>query len=267
MDGDPPNLFVSNFGSGRPMLCLHGVESHGLRFVALAARLPGMRVIAPDLPGHGRSSKVGPWTVERTIGELLPLLRDLEGTDSPLLLGHSYGGLLAWELARAATEVGVPIGALVLVDPAIAVDASLAEGSLSYEASSVGHRWPDEVAALTEMAAARPVSGRWSAALDVGVGMEADVDGALVPLVSGEAVAAAWAHMQRPLRVSPYAGPTLLIEAGREQGRFVSPAVVAQLRAALGARLAHVVLDTTHTIPSDYPELLATTVRKFLATL
>ena len=85
------------------IVCIHGIESHGLRYFALAERLgPDVRVVAPDLRGHGRSIKVGPWTLERHVDDLLPLLT--ADIDRPVLLGHSYGGLLAWELARAAPQ-------------------------------------------------------------------------------------------------------------------------------------------------------------------
>jgi hypothetical protein len=39
------------------------------------------------------------------------------------------------------------------------------------------------------------------------------------------------------------------------------------MRAELGDALQHVVLDATHTIPSDYPDLLAGAVSEFLARL
>jgi pimeloyl-ACP methyl ester carboxylesterase len=73
--------------------------------------------------------------------------------------------------------------------------------------------------------------------------------------------------MQEPLRSSSWRGPTLLIEAGREQGAFTSPAVVKQMRNQLGSQLEHVVLDVSHTIPSDYPDELAAAVAPFLAKL
>src|SRR4051794_17381800 len=112
-------LFVSSFDSGRPVLCLPGIESHGVRFLGLASRVPAVRVVAPDLRGHGRSPMVGPWTLEQHLEDLLPLLASVGVRDEPpVLLGHSYGGLLAWELARAAPA---SIAGLVLVDPAIAV--------------------------------------------------------------------------------------------------------------------------------------------------
>jgi pimeloyl-ACP methyl ester carboxylesterase len=54
-------LFVSKFGHGALLLCLHGIEAYGLRFVGLAAHLDGVEIVAPDLRGHGRSPRDGPF--------------------------------------------------------------------------------------------------------------------------------------------------------------------------------------------------------------
>lgn len=256
-------LFVSEFGAGRPMLALHGIESHGARFLRLAASLDGVRVVAPDLRGHGRSPKVGPWTIDRAVADLRPVLHRLAGGNHlPLLLGHSYGGLLAWELARASPGL---VGGLVLVDPAINVSAEMARASTAYDASTVERSWPGVADAFAEFARDRPESGVWSAALDAAVGVERGSDGRYRTLVVAEAVTAGWQQMNQPLRSTPYRGSTLVLEAGREHGRFCGPHVVAAMREQLGDTLDHVVLDVTHPIPSDYPDELAAAVRAFLA--
>jgi len=266
MDSSISPLFVSRFGvDGAPqtIVCIHGIESHGLRYVALAQRLgAGVLVVAPDLRGHGRSIKVGPWTLEQQLEDLQPLLA--AGSDQPVLLGHSYGGLLAWELAKRAPK---SILALILADPAIGVAADLAAASVTYENSSVGHSWPDHAAAFAEFVAGRPSTGEWSAALDAALLIGPRADGLLAPLVAPDAVTAGWRQMTEPLRASSWHGPTLLIEAGRENVAFTSPAVVSQMREQLGPKLEHVVLDVAHTIPSDYPDELAAAVAPFLATL
>src|SRR3954470_25068076 len=258
-------LFVSTFsasGSRLPVVCLHGIESHGGRFIGLASRVAESRVVAPDLRGHGRSPKVGPWTDEQHVRDVVPLLA--ASPQRPMLLGHSFGGLLAWEVARSAGDL---ISALVLVDPAIAVTAEHARASMAYESSYLGHSWADAREAFDFMAAPHPPSGAWAAALDVAIPVEPGADGRLHPLIAPEAVPAAWAAMQEPLRPSEFRGPGLLLEAGRENGRFVSADVARQMRAQLGDRLDHRVLDATHTITSDFPDLLAAAVGDFLAGL
>ena len=265
VDGVSP-LFASTFSSAavtvgplRTVVCLHGIESHGGRFIGLAARLPGLRVVGPDLRGHGRSPNVGPWTVEQHVRDVVPLLSTF--SEPAVLLGHSFGGLVAWEVARAAAGL---VSALVLVDPAISVSADHARASMAYESSYLGHSWADETEAFAFMAARHPPGGAWAAALDVAVALEVRQDGRLHPLIAPDAVPAAWAAMQEPLRGSEFGGPVLLLEAGRENGRFVSPAVVRQMREQLGDRLRHRVLDATHTITSDFPDLLAAALADFV---
>jgi hypothetical protein len=101
-------------------------------------------------------------------------------------------------------------------------------------------------------------------ALDVAVGMSVGADGRLHPMLARDAVIAAWAQMKAPLRTSEWRGPTLLLEAGRENGAFASPPMINQMRQQLGETFEHVVLDVTHSIPSDYPDLLADHVRLFI---
>jgi lipase len=273
MTASPDTLFVSIFGDAgvaesreggppRTLVCLHGIESHGLKFFGLASRARGLQVVAPDLRGHGRSPKAGPWTLEQHLDDLVSVVSALG--QPPVLLGHSYGGLLAWEVARATPS---SIAALILVDPAIGVSADVARASVTYEQSLLGHSWPDEAAAFSDFAAGRTATGLWAAALDAAVALERGHDGRFRPVVSRDAVEAGWRQMQEPLRSSGWRGRTLLLEAGREHGRFASSPVIAQLRQHLGDQLDHRVLDTTHTITSDYPDELAGAVDEFLSGL
>jgi lipase len=254
-------LFVSTFShasAGAILLCLHGIEAHGFRFAGLAQRLPAVTVVAPDLRGHGRSPMVGPWTLEQHIYDLGGLLNGL-GPDTTVL-GHSYGGLIAWELARAHPTL---VRGLVLVDPAINVDADMARTSAETY-TSAGRTWPSATVALDELMATHPPSGHWSVALDVALAMWHAEDGSVRPMLSGDAVRAAWSQMQQPLTESGFRGPTLLLEAAREQGLYVSATVVESMRAQLGESLTHFAIDATHSIPSDFPDLLATHVQRFL---
>jgi lipase len=108
---------VHRFGAvdGAPLLALHGVTGHGIRFQRLAEEgLPERRVIAPDLRGHGRSTWEPPWNAERLVTDLVELL-DAEGLERTDVMGHSYGGLLATLLIARAPD---RVGRAVLLDPA-----------------------------------------------------------------------------------------------------------------------------------------------------
>ncbi len=88
-----------------PMLLIHGLgdEADTWRYLlpSLAAH---HRVIAPDLPGFGRSDKPDrPYTIPFFQGVLLELLDSLEG-QRVTLIGHSLGAVIAQTLALSCPE-------------------------------------------------------------------------------------------------------------------------------------------------------------------
>ena len=109
-------LNLEEFGeAGAPrVVCLHGVTNHGRHFAKLADALPGFHVLAPDLLGHGSSPYAPPWDLETH----LDLIVETVGAEPAFLVGHSFGGRLAFELAARAPKL---VPRLVLLDPAIYV--------------------------------------------------------------------------------------------------------------------------------------------------
>src|SRR5262245_12710716 len=97
-------VFFSEVGSGPAVVLLHGggpgatgLSNYSRNIEALAQRF---RVIVPDMPGYGRSSKhvdqSDPFgDLARAVGGLLDEL----GVDSAHLVGNSYGGAAALRLA------------------------------------------------------------------------------------------------------------------------------------------------------------------------
>ena len=102
------------------VVCLHGVTSHGRHFAKLAEEaLPGYRVLAPDLVGHGSSPYEPPWTIDAHVDAIVRTV----GTEPAILIGHSFGGRLAFEIAARAPKL---VPRLVLLDPAIFVPPGIA---------------------------------------------------------------------------------------------------------------------------------------------
>ena len=105
------------------LLCLHGITSWGGRFRRLAEeRLTAFRVLAPDLRGHGRSDWEPPWSLGTHVGDLVDTL-GAEHVDRVDVVGHSFGGRLALELAARHPE---RVGRVVLLDPAVWVPPQIA---------------------------------------------------------------------------------------------------------------------------------------------
>ncbi len=103
MTGRPLRLHVESEGAGPPLVLLHGWALHaGLFAPLLPALAPRFRVHAVDLPGHGRSDAVTPYTIDAIVASLE---RAFGGERQPLaVMGWSLGGVVAlhWALAHPA---------------------------------------------------------------------------------------------------------------------------------------------------------------------
>jgi epoxide hydrolase 4 len=96
-------------GDGPLIVLLHGFPefwfSWRLQIAPLAAA--GFRVVAPDLRGYNLSSRpagVEAYSADRLAGDIRGLIREL-GADSALLVGHDWGGTVAWATAMNHPEV------------------------------------------------------------------------------------------------------------------------------------------------------------------
>jgi lipase len=107
-----------------PLVCLHGVTSHGRHFGRLAERLADrFHVVALDQRGHGDSTWEPPWHLERYVEDAAETVR-ARGLPTPATwLGHSFGGRVAYELAAALPEL---VERLVLLDPAVHISPAVA---------------------------------------------------------------------------------------------------------------------------------------------
>jgi pimeloyl-ACP methyl ester carboxylesterase len=92
---------------GEPLVLLHGLTGHRDDFAPglprLRERHPKLRLLAPDLRGHGDSTHSGeasPFTFERLVDDLGCFLERL-GVGRCHLLGHSVGGMIALRFALA----------------------------------------------------------------------------------------------------------------------------------------------------------------------
>ncbi len=97
---------VVEAGKGRDLLYLHGAGGHMVDDPLLAALAGKYRVVAPLLPGYGRSG--GEDGLRDMLDVTLHALDVLEALelDKPIVVGHSMGGMIAAEMAAVAhTEI------------------------------------------------------------------------------------------------------------------------------------------------------------------
>jgi len=90
-------------GKGPLVILLHGFPEcwYAWRFQLPALAEAGFRVVAPDLRGYNLSDKpqgVGQYRLELLANDVKGLIRAL-GADSAVLVGHDWGGVIAWYLA------------------------------------------------------------------------------------------------------------------------------------------------------------------------
>ena len=87
-------------GDGPALLLVHGYGGSAWNFAELAARLPGRRLIVPDLPGHGHSSPLPATPSLAGFADVLAGICEEEGLDQVDVVGHSLGGVVALRLAE-----------------------------------------------------------------------------------------------------------------------------------------------------------------------
>jgi pimeloyl-ACP methyl ester carboxylesterase len=95
--------------SGEPVVLLHGFpeHSHSWRFQLPALAEAGYHAVAPDLRGYGGSDRptaVEAYAAPALVGDVAGLIRAL-GHERAHVVGHDWGGGLAWGLAGNLPEV------------------------------------------------------------------------------------------------------------------------------------------------------------------
>lgn len=102
------------------VLAVHGVTSSHLAWQLFAGALPGVRIVAPDLRGRGRSNSLeGPAGLARHADDLAAVCAALD-LDPVVVVAHSMGAFVATVFA---TRHPALVTRLVLVDGGLPLDA------------------------------------------------------------------------------------------------------------------------------------------------
>lgn len=115
-------LYEEAEGGGPPILLVHGWccdhTYFAPQFEHFANR--GHRVVAVDLRGHGQSDKPHQRYTMQTFADDLAWICDQIGVEKPVVIGHSMGGIVAFDLAARYPELP---SAVVMLDAAVVLPA------------------------------------------------------------------------------------------------------------------------------------------------
>jgi len=251
-------LWVRRFpGQPPPLVALHGFTQTGDMYAELAGLL-GREIIAPDLPGHGRSAGV-PTTFPSAVSGVADVLAP-DGRPVPLM-GYSQGGRVALAVAVERPEL---VSHLVLVSthPGIEDDIERAARRRADEMLAAELR-DGEIALFVDQWLARPMfegldrrGDTWRYD-DRAARLENTAEGladALVGMGQG-------AQPYFGLRLSELRMPVLLIAGGQDQNYAALAHFVS--RSLARGRLS-VIPDAGHAVIGEQPRVVADLIDTFL---
>jgi lipase len=238
------------------VLCLHGVRNHGRHFAPLAAELAGYHVLALDLLGHGHS----PWEPPWDIGAHVDAIVETVGARETTLVGHSFGGRLAFELAARAPKL---VPKLVLLDPAILLPGHVALAAAENARVEKTYVSFDELIERRFDESQLHFAPRELVVEDLASHVETGDDGRVRYRYCQSAVVAAYGEMaSQPPPFESVRVPTLLVLG--ERSYLPYDHLLDAHRAALGDLLEVVVVPGGHSVLWDALEETAEVVADFL---
>jgi len=233
-------------GVGAPVVLLHGAGGNHRAFDELVEALDGEDVIVPALPGRDGSDGVAPATAAQAAAFVRALLAGM-GMESFTLVGHSYGGGVAIEvaLADAAAERPAVTGlALIASGARLRVHPSILERA---RAAAAGEGPPVDLRAVFQPDTDPALVARFEART------------ATVPAAATLADWIATNAFDRLGALGPLRVPLVAIAGDRDA---LTPPRYAQYFAdhVAGARVV-VVPGGGHMLPVEQPDAVAQVVR------
>jgi acyl-coenzyme A synthetase/AMP-(fatty) acid ligase/thioesterase domain-containing protein len=103
-------------GSRRPLFVVAGGGGLGVAFLWLARHLGADQPVW-GLQAHGMERRGVPdWSVEAIARRNVAAVRSVQPNGPYLLAGHSFGGLIALEMAHQLRRAGLEVGKLIIID-------------------------------------------------------------------------------------------------------------------------------------------------------
>jgi 3-oxoadipate enol-lactonase len=233
-------LTFDDVGSGVPVVLLHGQPGSRGDWSAVVSFASGVRLIAVDRPGYGSSP--GPAVGVGANGDVVIGLLDSLSVERAVLVGHSWGGAVALDVAARFPE---RVRSLVLA-ASVGGDGSIEPIDRLLGAPVVGPLMTMGALAATRASFVRRLAG-----------------------VTAPLSASSWRSFVIEQRALALELPRLVAQLdsitapawvliGLED-RVVRPAVQEALAAALGARVTRIP-GCAHLLPWEAPEVVAAAI-------
>jgi pimeloyl-ACP methyl ester carboxylesterase len=266
-------LHYASAGTGDPVLLLHGWPQTWYEWRHVIGLLaPRFRLIAPDLRGLGDSSRpLAGYDKATVAGDLDRLMREALGIPRYHLVGHDWGGPVAYALAVAAPGA---VRTLTTIDVTMPGDGS--------DFSRGGQRWHHGLHREPDELMERLTAGRERLYLGYLIRMlshqahaigEADLDEYVRCYSQPGAMRAGFKYYRAiPKDVAANEAnrargrltlPVLALGGGGRGGRGVEPAQSMRLMAEHVS--GEVVPDSGHFVPEEQPAWLADRLARFFA--
>lgn len=247
-------------GDGPPILLLHGgASSHHEWDGVMPLLAEGHRVLAPDRPGCGQSTRPREGFGRTTQGRAINLFLKAVGEERLTLVGHGLGGFLAIEIAAAMPYT---VDRLVLLSPVTGALDGRERRLTSEEALAERALYGSQAASARERAervaeSFLPLERRQSF-VEAQVRDAASADPSLVAEMLAEAGRAPDGVLLRSFR-----SPTLVIRGERDQ--TLSPERAARIASLVpDGRIAEIP-GVGHFAHIEAPSLVAQAILDFLS--
>ena len=249
---------------GKVVVCLHGFPQDRRAYAAVAPRLAdaGLRVLVPDQRGYSPGARPAgrrAYVLGDLVGDVLALL-DAAGAGRAHVVGHDWGGVVAWALATAAPERVAALTVLSTPHPA-AMREAVVRGTQALRSSYMGFfqlpHVPEALLLAGHGAGLRTLLHR--------SGLPDDLAEAYATALAAPGALTAALNWYRALPLSPRSGATRPVRVpvtylhGRDDP-FFSRAAVAATGRFVAAPFRTQALDTGHWVPEDRPGDVAAAV-------
>jgi pimeloyl-ACP methyl ester carboxylesterase len=228
------------------VVLIHGAGGTHLHWPYNLRRLNNHRVLAPDLPGHGKSEGIGEQSIDIYAQGIADWLKEI-GISKAVVIGHSMGGAIAQSLAFNHSKF---VHSLVLIStgPVLPVNQDLLE-KISFPATA---------------SAALDMITKWSYSKETNpklIHQAREQMNAIRPtVIYGDLVACN--HFNSTGRLSKIKAPTLILCG--ENDKMTPVNLSKQLEVSIPNASLSLIPNAGHMVMLEQPEIVAEEVINFL---